>query len=70
MLYPGESVPDVDSLPVLVPASLYLVSSSGTAPQKVLREMIVEELLLGGVGQHGGQEDRQQPGVLHLSGNI
>ena len=74
-LYLGESVPDVDSLPVLVPASLYLVSSSSAAPGKVLREVTVEELLLGWVGQHcgeqgrqeGRQEDRQETHVLHLS---
>ena len=68
--YLGESVPDVDSLPVLVPGPLDLVGSRSTAPHKVLREVIVEELLLGGVGQGGGEEDGQQTPGLHLSGNI
>ena len=57
---PGEDVPDVLPLPVLVPASLNLVSSGGRPPHKVRRETVLQEGLLCIVGLHQTGEDRQQ----------
>ena len=57
---PGEDVPDVLPLPVLVPAPLNLVGRSGRPPYKVRGETGLEEGLLWLVGLQAGEEARQE----------
>ena len=57
---PGEHIPDVDTLPVLIPAPLNLVGRSGRPPDKVRGETGLEEGLLWLVGLQAGEEARQE----------